>query len=89
MQAALNSRCWARAVLGRDLNKALADCNASLKPMPGDEDARQRASVRLKLGISDAVADYTAALAARPDMASSYYGRAAAEEAKGMAAEAR
>jgi hypothetical protein len=31
---ARNARCWARALLGRQLNQALADCNAALRARP-------------------------------------------------------
>ena len=34
MASALNSRCWARAVLGRELDKALADCDGAIKRAP-------------------------------------------------------
>ena len=89
MAEALNSRCWSRALLGRDLVKALADCNASLKLIPGDPNTLDsRGLVRLRLGAFDgSISDYNAAIAAHPDVAWSYFGRALAEENKGMVSE--
>ena len=61
-----NSACWARATLGRELERALADCTAALqlKPRnPGYLDSR--ALVQLRVGrFAQAEADYTAALTA-------------------------
>lgn len=86
---ALNSRCWARAVLGRELDKALADCNQALEHMakaPAVLDSR--GLVRLRMGQWDkAIADYDAALAQRPDNAWSLYGRGVARQRKGLKAE--
>jgi tetratricopeptide (TPR) repeat protein/predicted aspartyl protease len=89
MSEALSARCWSRALLGRELSKALADCNASLKLLPGDPTTLDsRGLVRLRLGDFDgSIADYNAAIAAHPDVAWSYYGRALAEENKGMISE--
>jgi tetratricopeptide (TPR) repeat protein len=78
---ALNGRCWARAILGRDLAKALGDCDAALR-------SRGRAAnildshglVYLRLGRLDkAIADYDAALAINPKIAWSLYGRGIAK----------
>ncbi|MGA0603029.1 aspartyl protease family protein [Caulobacter sp. KR2-114] len=86
---ALNNRCWARAVLGRELDKALADCNAALGHMakaPAVLDSR--GLVRLRMGQWDkAIADYDTALAQRPDNAWSLYGRGVARQHKGLKAE--
>ena len=89
MADALNSRCWSRALLGRDLVKALADCDASLKLIPEDPSTLDsRGLVRLRLRDFDgSISDYNAAIAAHPNVAWSYYGRALAEENKGMMSE--
>jgi tetratricopeptide (TPR) repeat protein len=84
----LNNRCWARAQLGVDLDKALADCNAALKLNPGDPAMLDsRGLVELRLGETDkAIADYDDALRLRPDEAWSLYGRGLAELRKGQTA---
>jgi len=61
-----NSACWARATLGRDLDRALADCNEALrlKPRnPGYLDSRALAQMQAG-AFALAEADYTAALTA-------------------------
>jgi cytochrome P450 len=72
-----NGRCWVRAVLGRDLLLALADCNESLRLRPENADTLDsRALVELKLGQLDrAREDYDAALKIYPRLADSLYGR--------------
>ncbi|MEO8927064.1 MAG: hypothetical protein ABI306_07855 [Caulobacteraceae bacterium] len=86
---ALNGRCWARALMGRDLDKALADCNAALKMDAKSPTALDsRGLVRLRLGDLDkSIADYDVALTLRPGSAWSLYGRGLAELAKGMKAQ--
>ena len=71
------SRCWARAVAGRDLARALADCNESLRLRPGDHDTlNSRALVQLKRDAPElALADYAAALAQDANDADSLFGR--------------
>ena len=88
---ALNGRCRVRALSGRDLDKALADCDAALKL-----DARNptvfdsRGLVRVRLGNLDgAIADFDAALALQPKSAWSLYGRGVAETKKGMVSEGK
>ena len=75
--------------MGRDLVKALADCDASLKLIPEDPSTLDsRGLVRLRLRDFDgSISDYNAAIAAHPNVAWSYYGRALAEENKGMMSE--
>jgi predicted aspartyl protease len=77
MAEALFGRCRARAFLGVELDKALADCNraGSLAPkMAGVLETR--AMVRLKTGdYARALTDYDAALAALPTDALALYGR--------------
>jgi len=72
----LNSRCWARAIRGA-LQEALADCNESLRHLPGNADALDsRGLVHLKLrNYVAAIADYDAALKLDPEQASALYGR--------------
>lgn len=87
---ALNGRCWARAQLNRELDIALADCNAALKLAP-DRAAYldSRALVRLRRGELDAaLADYDSALRLEPRMAWSLYARALAAARKGRAEQA-
>ena len=80
-----NSRCWSKAVLGEQLQQALADCNESLRLAPNAPDNMDsRGFVYLKLGeIDKALADYDAALRLMPTLASSLYGRGLAKKRKG------
>jgi tetratricopeptide (TPR) repeat protein len=86
----LNDHCWRRAIAGQDLNHALEFCNASI-PIAKDpsEVLDSRALVELRLGALDkAVADYDAALAKRPNLWTSLYGRSLAEHRQGRQAAA-
>jgi tetratricopeptide (TPR) repeat protein len=89
MAGALNSRCWARALGGQELDKALADCNTALKLKPNTADfLDSRGLVYLRQGNYDkAIADYDAALRLAPKTAWSLYGRGLAKSGKGMSAE--
>jgi tetratricopeptide (TPR) repeat protein len=86
---ALNGRCWARALLGQDLDKALADCNAALKLAPKSASyLDSRGLVYLRQGALDkAIADFDAALTAQPKTAWSLYGRGIAKLRNGLTAE--
>ena len=88
--AYLNERCWARALWGRELDQALADCNEALRLAPRTgEILDSRGLVHLRRGETEAaIADYTAALRARPQTSWSLYGRGLAERAKGLGAQA-
>lgn len=88
---ALNGRCWARGLLGRDLDLALADCEKALKRDRKSAQALDtRGLVRLRQGQFDmAIADYDAALALRPGEAWSFYGRGLAKLRKGLTAEGK
>jgi tetratricopeptide (TPR) repeat protein/predicted aspartyl protease len=79
--AALNGRCWSRALLGRDLPGALADCNAALRARPGATAfLDSRGLVELRQGsFAKAIKDYDAVLARAPQMAWSLYGRGIAK----------
>jgi tetratricopeptide (TPR) repeat protein len=85
---ALNNRCWARAQLNVDLDKALADCNAALRLDPGNPSwLDSRGLVELRMGVFDkSIADYEDALRLRPTEAWSLYGRGLAELRKGLTA---
>ena len=87
---ALNGRCWVRALLNRDLDQALSDCNAALRARPGDAAyLDSRALVRLRRGELDkALADYDAAIAARPQSAWPHYARSIVARRLGNAAQA-
>lgn len=83
---ARSARCWARALAGTELDKALDDCNAALKSRPGRAAILDsRALVRLRLGdLDQAIADYDAALSLDPRIAWSLYGRGLARSRKGQ-----
>jgi tetratricopeptide (TPR) repeat protein/predicted aspartyl protease len=86
---ALNARCWARAMLNVDLDRALKDCNAALSASGRNAAVMDsRGMVRLRMGdYARAIADYDEALKAAPDVAWSYYGRGIAKLRLGKAAE--
>ena len=73
----LNARCWARAMLGVELDKALDDCDEALDRQPKNAAYfDSRAWVRLRRGeLRDALSDYERSLKIRPDGAWSLYGR--------------
>jgi tetratricopeptide (TPR) repeat protein/predicted aspartyl protease len=91
MPMALNGRCWTRALAGKDLDKAIGDCDRALRLRPKTAAfLDSRGLARLRNGDLDkALADYNAALALEPKMAWSLYGRGVAEHRKGMTAQAR
>jgi tetratricopeptide (TPR) repeat protein/predicted aspartyl protease len=89
MPAALNARCWARALLGQELDRALADCNAAVKMRPDTAaflDSRGLVHLR-QTHYDKAIADYDAALRLQPKIAWSLYGRGLAKLRQGKAAE--
>jgi tetratricopeptide (TPR) repeat protein len=73
----LNSRCWARALSGSDLDKALADCNEALDAKPDQAHFRDsRGLVYLRQEkLKNAVADYDEALKSNPKLAWAMFGR--------------
>ena len=87
--AALNGRCWDRAQMNKDLDKALNDCNQALRISGKDPDVLDsRALVHLRRGEVDlALADYDAAVKAQPGSAITLYARAAARLKKGLKAD--
>jgi tetratricopeptide (TPR) repeat protein len=82
---ARNQRCWARALLGRELEKALEDCEAAVWSRPENAPyLDSRGVVYLRLGELDkALADFDAALRLRPRLAWSLYGRGIVRLRKG------
>jgi tetratricopeptide (TPR) repeat protein len=88
---AFNGRCWARALLDRDLDKALSDCNAALKAEPKAADfLDSRALVRVRRGeLPQALADYDAVIESSPHEAWSLYMRGVVEARMGNAAKAK
>jgi len=87
---AFNGRCWARGLLGQELDKALADCNAALKLRPGTPAfLDSRALVRLRRGeTAAALADYDLAVKGAPRNAWSLYARSVAEQRAGKTEQA-
>lgn len=76
-EEALNNRCWARVLLGTELQKALEDCDEAVDADPKSA-ARldSRGWVHLGLGrLPKALADFDRSLAIDPKSASSLYGR--------------
>ncbi len=75
--AALNNRCWLRAINDEDLNAALADCNAALRIDPRHAASLDsRGLVHMKRGdFQAALADYEAALTLEPGRGHFLYGR--------------
>jgi tetratricopeptide (TPR) repeat protein len=83
---ALNDRCWSRAIVGTELDLALADCNLALKKGPRNSQVLDsRAFVYLRRGEYDkSIADYQAVLKLQPQQGSSMYGLGLAEVKKGL-----
>jgi tetratricopeptide (TPR) repeat protein/predicted aspartyl protease len=88
MASARNLRCWVRTLTGRDLDRALADCNFAVSSNAKEAAYHDsRGLVYLRQGRYDkAVADYDAALAVNPKMAWSLYGRGLAKQHLGQTA---
>jgi len=82
---ALNERCWDRAVLNRDLDRAASDCKQALEILPDDPNTQDSlAFVYFRQGKwDDAIAEYDLALSHNPYFASSYYMRGITELRKG------
>jgi tetratricopeptide (TPR) repeat protein/predicted aspartyl protease len=84
---ALNGRCWARALAGKDLPAALSDCNAALRQRSGNLSILDsKALVELRMGdFAKAIADYNTVLAKEPKQGWSLYGRGIAKLRSGDA----
>lgn len=87
-ESALNNRCWARALLGVELDEALVDCNQAIAGAAQNAAfLDSRGWVLLRLGRdAGALADFDRALALRPGIAWSLYGRGLAKTRLGDAA---
>ena len=85
MPRVLNSRCWARAQLGQELERALEDCDKALRLRPKNAAILDsRGLVYLRAGKYDqAIADYDASLKARPNTPWVLYCRGLAKQRKG------
>lgn len=88
MPIARNARCRARALEGKDLDRALDDCNFAVRKDPkAAAHLDSRGLVYLRQARYDkAIADYDAALAMNPKIAWSLYGRGIARQHLGQAA---
>lgn len=77
LDAALNDRCWARALWGKELSEALADCTAAIQLAPKVASFHDsRGLVLLRLGQYQAsIGDYDYALKVNPRIPWSLYGR--------------
>jgi tetratricopeptide (TPR) repeat protein len=85
MPRVLNSRCWARALMGQELDRALADCNKALHLKP-DTAAflDSRGLVYLRQGNYErAITDYDASLKLRANAPWVLYCRGIAKQRKG------
>ena len=82
---AYSKRCWARVIVGQQLQEALVDCNESLRIRRDDADTlNSRAFAYLKLDqLDNAIVDFNAALEINPKLARSLYGRGLAKLMKG------
>jgi len=91
LAAALNARCWSRAELNQDLDRALKDCNEALHLRPKSPAILDsRGLVRLRRAEFDrSIGDYDGALALLPGLPTSLYGRGLAKLRKGLQAEGR
>ena len=88
---AANERCWVRAVANRELDTAMADCNAALSLAPAKPnrlDSRALVHFRLKQ-FKEALADYDAALKGDPKAPSTLYARGVTKLRLGDAAGGR
>jgi tetratricopeptide (TPR) repeat protein/predicted aspartyl protease len=84
----LNIRCFTRAAWGKELDAALADCDAAMKRDKTSEVMENRGLVLLRMGrLDESIAQYTAAIRVQPRAAPALYGRGLAELKKGQKAE--
>jgi tetratricopeptide (TPR) repeat protein len=86
---AFNDRCYVRAIAGRELQQALADCNEALRLVPNDfHTLDSRAFAYLRLGnFEKAVTDYNAVLKINPRQAGPLYCRGLAKRKMGDTAD--
>ncbi len=88
---ALNGRCWARGLAGRELRKALRDCNTAVRLRPATaEFLDSRALIEQRLGkLSRSIEDDDAALRLQPKNAWFLYLRGVSELRAGRKVEGR
>jgi tetratricopeptide (TPR) repeat protein/predicted aspartyl protease len=88
LASALNGRCWTRALAGKGLETALADCDAAMKQgLRVSNVMDSRGLVLLRMGrIDEAISQYDRAIQAQPKNAWSLYGRGLAKLKKGQKA---
>lgn len=69
--------CWARGGTGKNLARALADCNTAVKLDPRSASAlNSRGMVELRMArFAEAITDYSLALAIAPQQPSAHFGR--------------
>lgn len=81
----LTNDCYIRAVWGRELDQALADCNRSLELRPNNGNTLQiRALVQLRRGkYAEAIVDSSSSLAVQPNSALALYFRGVAKRKSG------
>jgi tetratricopeptide (TPR) repeat protein len=84
-------RCRAEAFLGRDLDRAVGDCNRALDITPRNENALEgRGLARLRQGKADmALKDLDAVVQAHPKWGEAQYLRGMARQAAGQAEDGR
>jgi tetratricopeptide (TPR) repeat protein/predicted aspartyl protease len=84
LAVALGARCYARAAAGKDLEKALADCDVAVRKDPVSQIMQVRALTLLRMNrLDEAITQYAAAIRAQPRDAVALYGRGLAELKKG------
>ncbi|HEY2358219.1 MAG TPA: tetratricopeptide repeat protein, partial [Phenylobacterium sp.] len=78
------ARCWARASWGKELDAALADCDAALRRDHNSRVMEFRGLVLYRMGrLDEAILQYGAAVKLQPRSAAALYGRGLAELKKG------
>jgi tetratricopeptide (TPR) repeat protein len=84
----LAGRCWARTAANKDLDKALADCNAAATGERVSIIMEPRGFLLLRLGrFDEAIAQFNGVLRLQPRDASAFLGRGLAELKKGQKAD--
>jgi tetratricopeptide (TPR) repeat protein len=85
VSAAYNNRCLSRAVLGQDLPRAIADCNAALQLQPNDPYAHDNLGIIYlkQADYAKAIAEFNASLKLDAKRARALYGRGLAKSKSG------
>jgi tetratricopeptide (TPR) repeat protein/predicted aspartyl protease len=86
LPAALDDRCWTRALAGVELEKALKDCDESIRrSRRGASQLDSRGLVFLRMGrYDDAIGQYNQVIFQAPRAAWALYGRGVAKAKKGL-----